>query len=487
VMPCFNDAHIHLWAGGLGMQSVELVDAKSLEEVKARIAAKAKELPAGAWMHSRGWDHTKWKDQTLPSRKDIDAVTGDHPAFFPRIDGHIGVANSAALKFAGIDRNTPDPQGGKIDRDAKGEPTGILRETAKELLQSKVPEPTLEQRRRAVEAALAEAARYGLTSIQEPPSNPQDPTEWKFFLIYEELENQGKLTARITEWLPFNAPVDVLTTHRAHHPEDDLMLHTGVLKGYLDGSLGSRTAALLAPYADDPKNTGIVYHQQDELNQMTIERVRAGFGITFHAIGDRAFTMALNAYEAAANDMKQRHASMEKLPPFHSFRIEHAQVTNPELLKRAAELELIMSMQPSHLLTDMNWAEQRLGPERAKNSYAWKSALENKLPLAFGTDYPVEPLTPFRGIYAAITRKNEAGTKEYYPQEKLTIDQAIAAYTSGSAFADFTDHDKGALAPGMLADFVVLDRDITKVAPEEILKTKVLRTVVGGKTVYEAK
>src|SRR3954467_14589347 len=487
VMPGFNDAHIHLWSGGLEMQHVDLTTATSLEDMKARIAAKAKQTPPGAWMQGRGWDHTKWQNQTLPSRQDIDAVTGDHPAFFPRIDGHIGVANSAALKSAGIDRNTPDPQGGKIDRDAKGEPTGILRETAKEALQAKIPETSIAERRQAVELALAEAARFGLTSIQEPVSNPQDPTEWKYFLIYEELENQGKLTARITEWLPFNAPVDILTTHRAHHSEDDLMLHTGVLKGYLDGSLGSRTAALLAPYADDPKNTGIVYHQQDELNQMTIERVRAGFGITFHAIGDRAFAMALNAYEAAANDMKQRHVSMEKLPPFHSFRIEHAQVTNPELLKRAAELELIMSMQPSHLLTDMNWAEQRLGPERAKNSYAWKSALDNKLPLAFGTDYPVEPLTPFRGICAAITRKNEAGTEEYYPQEKLTIDQAIAAYTRGSAFADFSDHDKGTLAPGMLADFVVLDRDITKVAPEEILKTKVLRTVVGGKTVYEAK
>ena len=487
VMPGFNDAHIHLWSGGLEMQHVDLVSAKSLDDMKARIAAKAKETPAGAWMQGRGWDHTKWQDQRLPSRKDIDAVTGDHPAFFPRIDGHIGVANSAALKFAGIDRNTPDPQGGKIDRDANGEPTGILRETAKEALQSKIPEPTLAERRKAVELALAEAARWGLTSIQEPPVNPQDPTEWKYFLIYEELENEGKLTARITEWLPFNAPVNVLTAHRAHHPNDDLMLHTGVLKGYLDGSLGSRTAALLAPYSDDPKNTGIAYQQQDELNQMTIDRVRAGFGITFHAIGDRAFTMALNAFEAAANDMKQRHVAMAKLPPFHSFRIEHAQVTNPELLKRAAALELIMSMQPSHLLTDMNWAEQRLGPERAKNSYAWKSALENKLPMAFGTDYPVEPLTPFRGLYAAITRKNEAGTKEYYPQEKLTIDQAIAAYTSGSAFADFSDHDKGTLTPGMLADFVVLDRDITKVSPEEILKTKVLRTVVGGKTVYAAK
>src|SRR5437762_2087504 len=194
-MPGFNDAHIHLWSGGLEMQHVDLVSAASLDDMKARIAAKAKQTPAGAWMQGRGWDHTKWNDQTLPSRKDIDAVTGNHPAFFPRIDGHIGVANSAALKFAGIDRNTRDPEGGKIDRDANGEPTGILRETAKEALQAKIPEPTLEQRRKAVELALAEAARWGLTSIQEPPVNPQDPTERKFFLIYEELENQGKLTA----------------------------------------------------------------------------------------------------------------------------------------------------------------------------------------------------------------------------------------------------------------------------------------------------
>src|SRR5438067_7098678 len=199
VMPGFNDAHIHLWSGGLEMQHVELVTAKSLEDMKARIAAKAKETPSRAWMQGRGWDHTKWKDQTLPTRQDIDPVTGDHPAFFPRIDGHIGVANSAALKFAGIDRNTPDPPGGKIDRDANGDPTGILRETAKEALQAKIPEVTIEQRRKAVELALAEAARWGLTSIQEPPVNPQDPTEWKYFLVYEELENQGKLTARVTE------------------------------------------------------------------------------------------------------------------------------------------------------------------------------------------------------------------------------------------------------------------------------------------------
>src|SRR3954451_14757863 len=219
VMPGFNDAHIHLWSGGLEMQHVDLTTAISLEDMKARIAAKAKQTPAGAWMQGRGWDHTKWQNQTLPTRQDIDAMTGDHPAFFPRIDGHIGVANSAALKFAGIDRNTPDPQGGKIDRDASGEPTGILRETAKEALQAKIPEPTIEQRRKAVELALAEAASWGLTSIQEPPVNPQDPSEWKMFLIYEELENQGKLTARVTEWLPFNAPVDVLTAHRAHHPQ----------------------------------------------------------------------------------------------------------------------------------------------------------------------------------------------------------------------------------------------------------------------------
>jgi predicted amidohydrolase YtcJ len=265
-----------------------------------------------------------------------------------------------------------------------------------------------------------------------------------------------------------------------------MMLHTTMLKGFMDGSLGSRTAALLAAYSDDPKNSGLPQYQQHELEEMTWDRVNAGFQIGFHAIGDRGAALALAGFGEAWREWHERPQNRNKTPDFR-FRIEHAQVIAPDQFQTMHELGVIASVQPCHLLTDMNWAEARIGAERAKTSYAWREFLRNKIPLAFGTDYPVEPITPFRNLYAAVTRKNEAGTKTYYPEQKLTIEEAIAAYTTGSAYAEFAEKDKGMLAPGMLADFVVLDRDITKVAPAEILKTKVLRTVVGGKTVYEAK
>jgi predicted amidohydrolase YtcJ len=256
------------------------------------------------------------------------------------------------------------------------------------------------------------------------------------------------------------------------------MLNTTMLKGFMDGSLGSRTAAMLAPYSDDPNNSGIPRYDQEKLNRMAVERAKAGFQLGFHAIGDRGTHMALEAFALAEKESPKRD---------FRFRIEHAQVVAPEDFTKFRDLGVIASMQPNHLLTDMNWAEAHIGPERAKYSYAWKKFLDEGVPLAFGTDYPVEPITPFRGLYCAVTRKNEAGTKEYFPEEKLTIEQAIAAYTTGAAYAQFAEHEKGVLAPGMLADFVVLDRDITRVSPPDILKTKVLRTVVGGQTVYEAK
>jgi predicted amidohydrolase YtcJ len=468
VMPGFNDAHTHLASGGLTKLRVNLEGSKSLEEMKARIAERAKAAGEGEWLTGRGWDHTLWPGAKLPTRQDLDAITGDHPAVFVRVDGHIAIANAAALKAGGIARETPDPPGGKIDRDESGEATGILRETSKDAMLAKVPPPTPAQRRRATELALADAAQWGITSAQ-------DNSEWEDFLVYEQLEREGKLTLRITEWLPFGESLEVLKQRRDSHPHDDLMLHTGMLKGFMDGSLGSRTAAMLAPYSDDPKNTGLPQFEQEKLNQMTKERADAGFQIGFHAIGDRGAEMALEAYAQAGAAGDRR------------FRIEHDQVITPEQFKKFRNLGVIASMQPNHLLTDMNWAIDRIGPERAKHSYAWKEFLDNYVRLAFGTDYPVEPITPFRGIYAAVTRKNEAGTASYFPEQKLTIDQAIAAYITGSAYAEFAEKDKGTLAPGMLADFVVLDRDITKVLPAEILKTRVLRTVVGGKTVYEAK
>jgi hypothetical protein len=299
------------------------------------------------------------------------------------------------------------------------------------------------------------------------------------------MEKEGKLTLRISEWLPFDAPVAQLKQMRAHHDPKDPMLHTGMLKGFMDGSLGSGTAALLAPYADNHSTSGIPRYTQEQLDQMAFDR--RDFQMGFHAIGDRGAEMALHAFATVHGVYYGYCSGDQDVHCYQRFRIEHDQVIAPDQFKKCKDLGVIASVQPNHLLTDMNWAEQRIGPERAKTSYPWKQFLDNGVPLAFGTDYPVEPITPFRGVYAAVTRQNEEGTKSYYPEQKLTIDQAIAAYTTGSAYAEFAEKDKGTLAPGMLADFVVLDRDITKVPPAEILKTQVLRTVVGGRTVYERK
>ena len=479
VMPGFNDAHLHLGEGGREMLNVNLVGAKSLDEMKQRIADRVKTAAPGEWIEGGGWDHTKWSEQKLPTRQDLDAVTAGHPAFFGRVDGHIAVANSAALAAAKVDKNTVAPAGGAIDHDGNGEPTGIFREGAKALIGKVIPPPTPSQRRKGIELALADAAKWGLTSIQ-------DNSEWEDFLVYEELESEGKLTTRIAEWLPFTAQVTLLDEHRSHHAASDPMLHTTMLKGFMDGSLGSRTAALQRPYSDDPNNKGLPQFEQETLNKMADERVGAGFQMGFHAIGDEGVQMALDAFAEAQRFARDHNA------PGHDyrdqrFRIEHSQVLSSDQFARYKEFGVIASMQPNHLLTDMNWALDRLGTERARYSYAWREFLDAGVPLAFGTDYPVEPLTPFRGLYAAVTRQNEEGNRDYFPTGKLTIDEAIAAYTEGSAFAEFEETVKGKIAAGMLADFVVLDHDITEIRPHDILVTQVLRTVVGGKTVYEAK
>ncbi len=470
-MPGFNDAHVHLASAGREKLTVDLVGAKSLQEMQTRIAAAAKAAAPGTWLRGRGWDHTLWPSGQLPTRQDLDRITGGHPAVFTRVDGHIAVANSKALELAGIAKNSLDPPGGKIDRDAKGEPTGIIRETAVDLIYAQVPPATHAEQRRALELAVQDAVAHGITSLQ-------DYSTWDDFLIYEEMEREGKLPVRISEWLTFLDPLPQLLQQRAHHAADDPMLHTGMLKGFMDGSLGSRTAALNAPYSDDPGNSGIPQFTQATLNQMTVERAKAGFQIGFHAIGDRAATMALNAFAAA-------EAAVPQSARFR-FRIEHDQVIDPQDFARYKSLGIIASMQPNHLLTDMNWAEDRIGPIRAKNSYPWKTFWDQGTVLPFGTDYPVEPITPFRGLYAAVTRENEAGTKSYFPEQALTIDQALFAYTQASAYAEFAETKKGKLSPGYYADFVVLDKDLTKVTPQEILHTHVLRTVLGGRTVYLA-
>lgn len=481
VMAGFNDAHLHLDDAGTTKLSVDLTGVKSLDELRDRVAKKVEDAKAGEWILGSGWDETLWPVKVTPTRWDLDEVSGGHPVFLVRIDGHIAVANTRALQLGSVNLATRNPQGGRIDRNETGEPTGILRETAQAAVLGVIPKPTHQQRRQGLELALADLAAHGVTSAQD-----YSPT-WENFEIYEELEKEGKLTARISEWLPLDDPVEELSRKRESHPQSDLMLHTGMLKGFMDGSLGSHTAAMLEPYADDPKNSGLPRYDAAKLNDLTKERVLAGFQIGFHAIGDKGVQMALDAFADAEKAAREAHVKAPNGGDEFRLRIEHAQVTTPAQIARFKELKVTASMQPSHLLTDMRWAQDRLGPKRAATSYAWLAFLNKGVTLAFGTDYPVEPVTPFRGLYAAVTRKSENGKQEYFPEQRLTIDQAIAAYTSGPAFAEFEEKEKGKLIPGMLADFAVLDRDITSASPEKLLATKVLRTVVGGKTVYEAK
>ena len=479
VMPGFNDAHMHLASAGLEKMNVNMVGVKTLDEFRERLLAKVESAVSGEWVVGAGWDETLWPVKVLPTRWDLDEVSGNHPVYLGRVDGHIAVANTRALQLASVTVATKDPEGGKIDRDEGGTPTGILREKACDAVTAVIPKPTHEKRRHAIELALADLASHGLTSAQ-------DYSQWEDFQIYEEIEKDGKLTARISEWLPFDDSIEELNRKRDSHPATDNMLHTGMLKGYMDGSLGSKTAALLAPYSDDPGNTGIPQYAPDKLNAMTRERLLAGYQVGFHAIGDKGVQMALDAFAGAEIAAKEAKVRAADGGTDYRLRIEHGQVTTPQQVARFKELKVIASMQPNHLLTDMNWAESRLGPKRAADSYAWAEFLRRGVVLAFGTDYPVEPVTPFRGVYAAVTRMSEDG-KKTYPGQKLTSEQAISAYTAGAAFAEFAEKQKGKLEPGMLADFIVLDRDISAVPPPKILDTKVLRTVLGGKTVYEAK
>jgi predicted amidohydrolase YtcJ len=465
IFPGFNDAHTHLGSAGQTKLNVDLTGVKSLSEMVAKVQKFAQDAPPGHWLTGGNWDHTLWAQKVLPTRQDLDKVTGDHPAFLDRIDGHISLANSAALKAAGISGKTKAPQGGAIDLDADGEPTGILRESAQDLVQKVIPPPTHDERRHGLDLVIADALKHGVTSVQ-------DFSDWDDFLIFEEMEKEGKLNIRVSEWIPFKAPLDQLIKMRAHHDLNDPMLHTGMLKGFMDGSLGSRTSAMKAPFTDDPGNTGLPQYTQAELNKMAVARAAAGFQLGFHAIGDKAAAMALDAFSQPGVSHTARN------------RIEHAQVVDPVDIPRFKQLGVIASMQPNHLLTDMNWAEDRLGPKRAAYSYAWKAFLSAGVRLAFGTDYPVEPITPFRGLYAAVTRMNEKGTKSYFPENKLTRGQALYAYTQGSAYAEFAETRKGKLAPGYDADFIIVDLDLYKVGAPAILWSNVVGTFVAGKEVF---
>ncbi len=473
-MPGFNDAHIHLANGGQAKLAVELEGSKSLAEFQQRIRGRLSDYKPGEWITGRGWDHTLWPVKNFPTRQDLDAVSKDHPMLFTRVDGHVAIANSKALEIAGISRATKDPPGGEIERDpATNEPTGMLKENAMGMVAQKIPPATPEQRRRGIELALAEAAKFGVTSIQ-------DNSGWEDFLIYEQIKNERKLTVRITEWLPFTAPLGQLEEMRRRGGTTDLWLRTGALKGVTDGSLGSRTAAMIAPYSDAPTTRGILRIPAEQIASLAIERDKAGFQIALHAIGDLANRTCLDAFAEARRANGPRDSR---------HRMEHAQVVAPGDFQRFKDLGVIASMQPVHESSDMRWAEERVGPERAKGAYAWKAFLEKRVPLAFGTDYAVEPINPMRGLYACVTRELPTGGPQsgWQPQEKISMDACLSAYTLGSAYAEFAEKEKGSIAAGKLADIVVLSSDVTRIPAWQILKAEVLMTLVGGRLVYEKK
>jgi predicted amidohydrolase YtcJ len=471
LMPGFNDAHVHLGAAGAAMLSVQLNGVTSIEELQKRVADAVAQHKEGEWITGSGWDHTLWADKKFPNKQELDAVAPKNPVFLVHVSGHVAVANTLALVHGEIKQDTPNPPGGMIERDADGQATGMLEEdSAMSLVSARIPDLKTDQRRHGIQMVLEDAAKNGVTSAQ-------DNSDWADYLVYVQLKEEGKLTLRITEWLPFMESMDQLLNMRAQGGTKDPWLKTGALKGFTDGALGSRTAAMLAPYSDDPSTSGILTNDPEKLRTMAIERDKAGFQINFHAIGDRANRVALDVFEsvAKANGPRDRRD-----------RVEHAQVLAPEDLPRFAQLKVIASMQPSHETSDMRWAGARLGPDRSKGAYAWASLQKSGARLAFGTDYPVEPINPMRGLYACVTRELPDGgpAGAWQPQEKISLDDCIRAYTSGAAYAQFEEGKKGELKAGEYADFIVLSNDLTKIPPQQITKTTVLLTVVGGRTVY---
>jgi predicted amidohydrolase YtcJ len=476
VLPGFNDAHLHFIQGGAQLDQVSLTDAPTPQEFAKRIAAQARKTPKGEWVLGGRWDETKWPDPQLPTKELVDPVTSDTPIFVERYDGHQALANSAAMKLAGVDAKTPDVPGGVIVRDGSGNPTGIFKDAAQELIYKAIPPMSHEQRLRAARRALEHAASLGVTSVQH--MNP----EFADVAAYSELAENGELIARI-----YAAPMETSWQDQAkvgiRHAWGSKYLRLGAVKGYADGSLGSRTAYMFEPFSDEPGNRGLL---SDEMHPPTGMRDRlmqadaAGLQVRVHAIGDRAISMMLDIF-----------GEIEKEHGYHDqrFAIEHAQHMAPKDFDRFAKLHVIASMQPYHAIDDGRWAEKRLGHGRARYSYAWRSFLDHGVTLAFGTDWPVAPLDPMPGLYAAVTRATLDGKNPdgWVPEEKITLPEAVEAYTMGSAIAEFQEHEKGSITPGKLADMVILSDNIFDQKPEAIRNARVVMTMTGGKVVYEQK
>jgi predicted amidohydrolase YtcJ len=469
VTPGFNDAHVHFFNGALSLLTVDLLNSKSAEEAASRVGAKVKEVRPGEWIIGRGWDHTLWGSK-FPDKSLLDKVAPNNPVLLRRVDGHVGWANSAALKLAGVDRNTKDPEGGIIERDADGEATGILKETASDFVQSKVPPPSDEQKAKAMELALDMAKKYGITSVQ-------DNSGYQTTKLYRALLKEDKLTVRVSEWLNFEDSLDNLKAQRTEFnsfKDDPNRLRLGAVKGYVDGTLGSKTAAMLAPFSDDEGNSGIPRRPQEDLTAKVVALDKEGFQVTLHAIGDRANRMALNAYEVAKN-------------PSRRHRIEHAQVVSPSDFKRFSELGVIASMQPTHAISDKRWAESRLGEYRVLGAYAWHFMQSYKVHVPFGTDFPVESIDPYQTLFAAVSRQDTEGDPVggWQPQERLSMADAIRCHTYESAFAEFMEKEKGTIEAGKLADLVVHSKDLLTIPHSEVLKTEPLYTIFNGRVVFQ--
>jgi len=473
MLPGFNDAHCHLVNGGFLNLRVNLVGVKTAKEIQAKVRTAVQNAPKGAWVQGRGWDQTLFNKGEWPTKKLLDEVAPNTPVYLRRVDGHSGWVNSAALKLAGITKKTPNPEAGEIVRDAAGEPTGILKETANYLVTKVIPDPSPAELRQAIEKGLEEAKKVGVTTLQEFSST-------EAIKIYNDLLKEGKLAARISAWVSLDLAKEPakLSGISQMFPANSSILKLGILKDFIDGSMGSRSAYFFEPYSDDSGNVGIPQHSEEELNELVRVADSAGFQIGIHAIGDKGNFMVLQAYA---------NALLQNQPHPRRHRVEHAQLVRLEDISLFKETGTIASMQPTHCTSDMRWAEARAGKERSKGAYAWRSFLNAGVPLAFGTDWAVEPLNPMGGLYAAVTRQDlETGEPEggWFPEQRLTMEEAVRAYTLGSAYADFREKELGSIMVGKLADLVVLDKDIFMIPPREILSTSVVMTVVDGKIVY---
>jgi predicted amidohydrolase YtcJ len=473
LLPGFIDSHTHFLAGGFALKSIQLHDAKSREEFVARVAAKARELGPGRWILDGNWDEEQFSPPELPRRDWIDAVTPDNPVCLSRIDLHTVLANTAALKLAGITRHTPAPPGGEIVKDPEtGEPTGLLKDTAADLVMAKVPEPSFAEKLEAAGASLRHAAEKGVTSVNEMADAAS-------FEVFQELARQGRLTTRINVYIPITE-VETLARLKVKSPFGSPYLKIAGLKGFVDGSLGSATAYFFEPYADNPKTSGLLHGQmfpEGVMERRILEADRAGLQVAIHAIGDRANALILDIFErtAAANGPRDRR-----------WRVEHAQHLRPEDIARFGKLGVVASVQPYHLIDDGRWAGRKLGPARVKTTYAFESLRRAGATLAFGSDWTVAPLDPVLGIYAAVTRRTLDGENPdgWVAEEKVSVEAAVRAYTINGAWTQFAESVKGTVEPGKLADLVVLDRDIFTAAPADIAGTKVVMTVFDGKLLY---